>query len=343
MTIAVTEEAIKAEFELARKLKQMQDDLIRNAEKLLSSFEENKSGLGAHADELNNLLETLRKLTIGTPDLCLKKLIRRLNLSAKNRQMHLDSSIYKENIAQKESSSTVKVSPRSNITVIPVRPIEFSQSGAVIGWCPKSNMRAVSFNSKGQKTVRIPIGEKVTVFNCSLAGIEKAYSSAIESGDADLIRRVSAMYEIESFRNTIDLGRGDPGYAQLGGYHKDVKVQCPKGYESHHIPARSVQAEKADRLPALAITKEDHKLTSSYSGKQRHRFHSVFPDDKSTLTYKEEVSKTIAEGGSGYVRAVINELYDLKNCVGDRYDGAIAAFLDAIIDLLASDGIPEAK
>jgi hypothetical protein len=38
-----------------------------------------------------------------------------------------------------------------------------------------------------------------------------------------------------------------------------------------------------------------------------------------------------------------NEVYDLKSATGGRYDGGISAFLDAVIDMIATRGIPDAK
>ena len=199
---------------------------------------------------------------------------------------------------------------------------------------------AVSVGPSGEKQLALSIGGVNRSYPCSADGAAQAYNDAFNSGDQEMIVRTSAIFDIETMRSDLELTAGDPAYAQFGGYHRNVTAEEPTGYESHHIPSRSVQAENADLLPAIAITKEDHQLTSSYSGRQRSRYSSFIPGGDSPLTYKESMEQKLAEGGSGYVQAVRDELYDLRVTTGHRYDGGIAAFLDAVVDMIASRGIP---
>lgn len=212
-----------------------------------------------------------------------------------------------------------------------------------IEWCILPGLSAVRRDSEGQKVVVMTIADVERAYPCTQSGMETAYRYAKASGNRDMIARTSAMFEIETFREDMELDGGDTNFAQIGGYHKYVQKWEPKGYESHHIPSQTVQAANGKMLPALAITKEDHKLTSSYGGKQRKTYHSVFPDNVSETKYKDSVSQKLEQGGSGYIELVKAELLDLRITTGHRYDGGISAYLDAVIDMLATRGIPKVK
>lgn len=211
------------------------------------------------------------------------------------------------------------------------------------GWGPKNSKTAVTVDGTGKKHISLSIGGTSRSFSCDKNGIAQAYRAAVASADADMIARVSAMFEIETLRIDLELEQGDAGFAQLGGYHRDVQPCDPAGYESHHIPARSVLDEKAGWLPAISITREDHRDTSSYTGRQNRVYAPLFPSNIPGQTYKESISQKVAQGGSGYIEALRNEVWDLRLCTGHRYDGGIAGFLDAVMDMLATRGIPDSK
>lgn len=218
-------------------------------------------------------------------------------------------------------------------------------SGAPLpaGWCSKNSMSAISMDASGRKSVTMEIGGEKYSFPCTKAGMARAYRAACRSNDQDMISRTSAMFEIENLREDLELGAGDPGMPQLGGYHRDVQAQDPAGFESHHIPARSVQDVDAGWLPSLSISCEDHKNTSSYSGKQRHVYHSIIPGSPPGVSYKESITQNLKQGGCGYISSVRNELYDLRIQTGHTYDGGVSGMLDAVIDMLSTRGIPGAK
>lgn len=221
--------------------------------------------------------------------------------------------------------------------------LKFKDKILPIEWHPLSGLSAVGKNSAGEKVIVMTIADVERAYPCTQSGIATAYRYAKASGNEDMIARTSAMFEIETFREDMELEEGDINFAQIGGYHKYVQKMEPKGYESHHIPSQTVQAEKGKMLPALAITKEDHKLTSSYGGKQGKTYHSVFPDNVPEIKYKYSVSQKLEQGGSGYIELVKAELLDLRITTGHRYDGGISAYLDAVIDMLATRGIPKVK
>lgn len=217
------------------------------------------------------------------------------------------------------------------------------QSNSSTSWCSEKRMKAVHISRNGIKSITIDIGGVFYTYTCTKAGISEAYDQAVLSGDAEMVSRVSAMYEIETIRESLELNGGDPMYPQLGGYHIDVEKQDPAGYESHHIPARSVQAVDAKYLPTISISKDDHKLTSSYTGKQNRTYKPAFPTNIPSSQYRESIVSKIQQGGSGYIEAVRNELFDLRLQTGHRYDGGVSAYLDTVVDMLATSGIPEAK
>ena len=208
------------------------------------------------------------------------------------------------------------------------------------GWCPKNSMSAVSIGADGTKQITMTIGGESVTVPCTKAGIASAYQRAVACGDQNMIERTSAMFEIETLREDLELTGGTAGEVQLGGYHRDVQAQDPPGYESHHIPARSVQDENAGWLPAISISNEDHSHTSSYRGRQQHVYQPFIPSPVQPETYKQEVSSLVSEGGSGYIRAVRNELYDLRSDTGHKYDSGISGLLDAYLDMFARRGIP---
>ena len=212
-----------------------------------------------------------------------------------------------------------------------------------IGWCASNNISAVSVDENGRKAVSMTIGGIARNYTCSKSGMEEAYRHAKASGDQDLIARTSAMFEIERLREDLELGNGDAAFVQIGGYHKDVVKQEPGGYQSHHIPAKATQNADEGMLPTIAISRDDHKLTSSFAGKQGKKYYSIFPTQIPVKNYKDSIIEKLGQGSSGYIDSVKCELWDLRNTTGHRYDGGISAYLDAIIDMLATRGIPKAK
>lgn len=212
-----------------------------------------------------------------------------------------------------------------------------------VGWCASNSMTAVSINECGQKTVSMTIGGIERSYPCTMSGMAKAYRHAKASGDQDMIARTSAMFEIETFREDLELSNGESGFAQLGGYHKDVKEQDPVGYESHHIPSQGTQDEDGKMLPTISMTYDDHKLTSSFAGKQRKTYQPAFPTEIRLTSYKESIIQNLEQGSPGYVDSIKHELLDLRSTTGHRYDGGVSAYLDAVIDMLSTRGIPKAK
>lgn len=242
------------------------------------------------------------------------------------------------------SGSASPVAPKAAASDLGGRSDDISATSAIpIGWCASNNISAVSVDENGNKVVSMTIGGIERDYMCSMSGMAKAYRHAKASGDQDMIARTSAMFEIETLREDLELGSGDAAFAQLGGYHKDVKAQDPAGYESHHIPSRATQDANEEMLPAISITHDDHVRTSSYAWKQNKTYPSLFPTEIPAANYKESIIQNLEQGSSGYIDSVKCELLDLREATGHRYDGGISAYLDAVIDMLSTRGIPKAK
>lgn len=148
--------------------------------------------------------------------------------------------------------------------------------------------------------------------------------------------------DVEGFRGTLDIGSGASGITQLSGAHKEVQKKEGMGYESHHIPSKAALQEfgvNTDEWPTIALTKEDHAKTDSYRGKQRKTTKSVF-DGKTSDTYKKETIDMIDRPG-GFFELVRDEILNIKEACGDKYDGAIDDYLKNIEEYVSKHGIPQ--
>jgi len=150
---------------------------------------------------------------------------------------------------------------------------------------------------------------------------------------------------VSGLKATMDLGSGDSSVKQLGGIHKEVRKQDGPGYESHHIPSAAALKEygvNTNEWPTLAILKEDHKMTDSYTYKQRQKHKPLFGDTPPGGTYKQETVEMLATPG-GFFDLIRDEIYNIKDKCGDKYDGAIAQYLDAVSEYVKKHGVPEKK
>lgn len=202
-------------------------------------------------------------------------------------------------------------------------------------------MSSISIEPNGEKKLNLVIaGEKISV-PLSQSGAAKAYRIASIGGDETMKTRCRDIFEIETLRNDLELEDGETGIQQLGGYHIDVTREECAGYESHHIPAQSIQHAHKNELPAVALLHDDHKKTGSYGGRSAHRFKSFIPGQKGFPTYKEETTRKLSEGR--YSELVRNEVLDIRAQCGHKYDGGLNQMLDAVVDRIARCGAPSSK
>ena len=90
--ITVTEEAIAQIGVLRNEIIELHKDLLNGAKNLLLTYEQNRNGLGYHNQSIENLLNEL--INDSSNDADVKKLTRRLKLSAQIRQKHIENNLY---------------------------------------------------------------------------------------------------------------------------------------------------------------------------------------------------------------------------------------------------------
>jgi len=145
------------------------------------------------------------------------------------------------------------------------------------------------------------------------------------------------VHELQTLRSMLDLTEGDPDVHQMGGRYGDLVKNKLEGYQAHHIPPKSVSSENPNDLPAIYITNEDHAATDSYKGRMRKTPEDTIfniDDKKDTDSYKDRLTAQINDGN--YAEAFRNEVYEIKDKFGDKYDGAIKQAIDSQIDRLGS-------
>lgn len=182
------------------------------------------------------------------------------------------------------------------------------------------------------------IGEKRVGFDTNNLLVE--YKNADLSIDKTACEKIRFLYELSIFRDMLQLTDGDDSIIQMGGIHKDIRGKV-QGYQSHHIPARSTQAPTANTLPAILLTKEDHRLTDSYAGKSGRKIKSFLPDVKPSNSYKDEVISSIEQ--NDYISVVRAEIFNIKDQFGTKYDGAIKHYIHTLAEYVGKHGIPYAK
>ena len=83
-----------------------------------------------------------------------------------------------------------------------------------------------------------------------------------KSGGADKISYADSLgdeltertlFELAAFRDSLELGDGDPNFPQVGGIYGDVATV--QGFERHHIPSNAVQDDSKNNLPIFLYPK----------------------------------------------------------------------------------------
>lgn len=113
-----------------------------------------------------------------------------------------------------------------------------------------------------------------------------------------------------------------------------------QGFERHHIPSVAVQDDSRNNLPVVLISKEDHALTDSYRWKQKSVYKPFLPSAIESKSHREEVASAIDQGN--YFEVVRNEIYNIIDRCGHRYDGAIKQYFAALEAYLRKNGVPSA-
>lgn len=168
----------------------------------------------------------------------------------------------------------------------------------------------------------------------SAGGSRNGSSSSAPSVDERTV------FELESFLEEMEFSDGDSSIIQCGGAYKEViKTTTGKQYEAHHIPAKSVFSDKMRELPTIALTKEDHAKTSSFRWRMGHTYKPSIPSNIEVKPHKENVQEKIDQGL--LAEAIRDEIYEIRDAFGDKYDGAIKQYIVSMIEYIKKNGTPK--
>jgi len=144
--------------------------------------------------------------------------------------------------------------------------------------------------------------------------------------------------QITEIRTSLELQSGETHVHQLGGSYGAIRRWLRHnhidGYEAHHIPSKAVVRGWGTvySLPAIALLEEDHAKTDSYRYKSLKKYQSFLPDVSEKLNYLEDAKERLSAGQ--LFELIKIELWNIRDQCGDRYDGAISQYLDALEDYL---------
>lgn len=178
-------------------------------------------------------------------------------------------------------------------------------------------------------------------------GITSASSDSLRSSSTGASESSSApsvdertVFELESFLEEMEFSDGDSLIIQCGGAYKEViKTTTGKQYEAHHIPAKSVFSDNMRELPTIALTKEDHAKTSSFRWRMGHTYKPSIPSNIEVKPHKENVQEKIDQGL--LAEAIRDEIYEIRDVFGDKYDGAIKQYIASMIEYIEKNGTPK--
>lgn len=92
--IGVNDAVIAAEQALESRLLELRLDTLNGAKQLISTYQENSSGLGAHSASIQALLEDLAAFATGDATAPIKKLTKRLKRDYTNRKDFMENNPY---------------------------------------------------------------------------------------------------------------------------------------------------------------------------------------------------------------------------------------------------------
>ncbi len=266
----VTAEAIAAMEKIKSQLESECQKISSEMNIIISSFEECKSGLGFHEQDIRILIEKIKNQNVEAEKIT-QKMCSKLQLAIMIRKKHIDNAKHYGTQSRKQSTN-VKGSRESDRT----------------------------FPSVDERTV----------------------------------------FELESFLEEMDFTDGDSSVIQCGGAYKEVtKTTTGKQYEAHHIPAQSVFSDNMRELPTIALTKEDHEKTSSYRGRMRRKYKPFIPSNIDSPSHKGAVKEKVDQGL--IAETIKDEILEIKDAFGDKYDGAIKQYIAAMIEYIKKNGTPK--
>lgn len=114
----------------------------------------------------------------------------------------------------------------------------------------------------------------------------------------------------ESLKGKIEGQAEETPTTHEGGRYGDLTKESVAGTEVHHIPPKSVNGLKEADGPAIRMDIEDHRQTASFGPSNEAR------------DYRAQQDQLVKEGR--FEEALNNDIKDLKEKFGDKYDEVIA-------------------
>ena len=99
--------------------------------------------------------------------------------------------------------------------------------------------------------ISIDIGNSSESLNFSVREVEAAYDKAESINDEIAMERLSAIYDLAVFKDELELEAGDSSIPQIAGTYGEIKDIDPKGFEAHHMPAKSSVIGDINEMPAI--------------------------------------------------------------------------------------------
>lgn len=146
--------------------------------------------------------------------------------------------------------------------------------------------------------------------------------------------------ELKSWAESLNLSEGEVRIPQIAGIYEELKG-INEGIQMHHIPAKSVVEENEMKLPTIGLLEEDHRLTDSYGGRQRHISPTFLGDKSDQKRYKDEVKDMMEQGDT--LSVIKNEILEIREKFDEKYDGAISSFVSEYIKYIKENGVPKVK
>lgn len=94
MSLNVSEEAIQALHAVNNRVREVHKELLEDAKVLITTYGENKEGLGQHNSSIEELLNQL--VDVSGDEKAVKKLVKSLTLASNIIREHIEHDLYKE-------------------------------------------------------------------------------------------------------------------------------------------------------------------------------------------------------------------------------------------------------
>ena len=332
----VNNEGVEALRNLASRMDEIREEILGIAGNMQSKAEDNSDVLGPHVDSLITVCEEVKKLTEDS-----SSPIETLSTSCNNLATKYEEIISNDPFASSADSSSSGGTGSSGGSV-------GASGGSERGRETGDHETAPETLGKG---IQEGIGEFAPASNPydsdewdTLKDVPFAGGSVRnDNAGGDQIPNAvdSFITDINGIKDTMSLSDTNTASVDMAGPYSSLPSSSE--YERHHIPSKAALQKfgvDTDNWPCICLENEDHKMTDSYRGKQKRHTNSFLPDSPKSKSYKEETIDMIDCPG-GFADLVRDEIYNIKNACGNKYDHSISQFIDVLCDHIKKYGIPK--